>query len=398
MPERVLLVTDYGGSQGGAELLFREVRIGLRGRGIDARLLTSDCGTDPGVAPPDYLFKGSTGSLRALRETINPSLVRVARHVLSDFDPQVVQIGLMLTQVSPLLLPIIQDRASVFVVQDFRPICPKGTRVLPDGARCTFRPGRSCRREGCFGLKGWVPRMAQLALLQRWIGTVDRIVAPSRSMAQRLAEQGLRVDAVIPNGIRAPGPARTEQAEVPTVAFAGRLVPEKGVDTLLHAFALLLTSMPDARLMIVGDGPERGRLEALVQRLEIGEAVDFLGHRSWDETQELLAAAWVQSVPSLWDEPYGLVTSEAQMRGTPVVASRAGALPELIQHGETGLLVAPADPNELCEALGSVLSHEGIRRRLTDNARAWASQHAGLEGMIDGMLALYEEILTEPKT
>jgi glycosyltransferase involved in cell wall biosynthesis len=86
------------------------------------------------------------------------------------------------------------------------------------------------------------------------------------------------------------------------------------------------------------------------------------------------------------------------MRGTPVVASRVGALPELIRHGETGLLVAPADPNELCEALGSLLSHEGIRLRLADNARAWASQHAGLEGMIDGLLELYGEILTEPKT
>ncbi len=311
--ERVLLVHDYAGSRGGAELVVHDLRNALRARGVDARLLSSDAdGPDP-KPPSDYLFRGSTGSARALREVANPSLIRTARRVLAEFDPQVVHLGMFLTQVSPMILPLVADRAVVWVPNEFRPICPKGSRLLPDRSPCEHEVGRACLREGCFRLKGLAPRMVQLGLLSRWRGAVDRVVSPSRSFANDLARHGLQCDAVIPH----PAPdleASTSLTTRPQIGFAGRLVPDKGVDVLIRAMGLLRGVGADAYLTVLGDGPERTRLEGLVTDPGLGDCVDFVGHVTRDEVQRRLSGAWLQAVPSLWAEPFGLVTVEAMAR------------------------------------------------------------------------------------
>ena len=98
---------------------------------------------------------------------------------------------------------------------------------------------------------------------------------------------------------------------LPVIGFAGRLVPKKGVDVLLHAMVLLRKRVPEVRLIVAGDGPERIGLERLAAELGIRDAVDFLGHLAQDQAEHALGAAWVQAVPSRWEEPFGLVAAEA---------------------------------------------------------------------------------------
>jgi len=93
---------------------------------------------------------------------------------------------------------------------------------------------------------------------------------------------------------------------------------------LLSAMAVVHGHLPEARLLIVGDGPERTQLERLANDLGIEAAVDFSGHLDSMAMEDALASAWVQAVPSLWEEPFGLVAAESMMRGTAVVASDAG--------------------------------------------------------------------------
>lgn len=392
-PERVLLVHDYGGGRGGAEVLYREIRRHLRDRGIEARLLTSDADPFDDGDAPDHVFTGSTGPLRALRETANPSAVRVLRSVLHDFDPQVVHLGMVLTQTSPLVLPLLADRPAVLLVDDYRPICPRGTRLLPDGAVCESPPGRACLTGGCFGLKGWIPRMAQLGMFRRWMDSIDRVIVPSQAMRRVLEAFGQRVDEVILHGAPGRQPADTEPSPVPTVAYAGRLAREKGVDTLLRAIAQVRRTCPDVRLLVVGSGPERARLDGLARELDILSAVEFTGHLPWDEAQEILARAWVQCVPSSWPEPFGLVTAEAMARGTAVIASRVGAQPELIAHGETGYLVSPGDPEELAEVIRSAVLDPAARRRIARAGREHAGKALRFDTMIDRLLAVYQQLV-----
>lgn len=158
---------------------------------------------------------------------------------------------------------------------------------------------------------------------RHWAGAIDAVVTLSETMRRRLEDNGVPGALVIPLGVRQ-RPARPPLSDPPTIAFAGRLVPEKGVDVLLRAFAALTASATEARLLVAGTGPQRCALEALARQLGLGERVVFLGHVDRDALERRFDQAWVQVVPGRWEEPGGNVVLEAMMRGTAVVASAVG--------------------------------------------------------------------------
>jgi glycosyltransferase involved in cell wall biosynthesis len=146
----------------------------------------------------------------------------------------------------------------------YRSVCPLGTKLLPNGELCSKTAGPVCCREGCIPLRSYVPQMLELSLWRRWRSVFRRTVANSESVARLLRAQGAPIDEVILPGV----PQRDERPPLsnpPTAAFVGRFVREKGVDVLLRAFTQVIAEVPDARLDLVGDGPERARLEKLAE-------------------------------------------------------------------------------------------------------------------------------------
>lgn len=138
---------------------------------------------------------------------------------------------------------------------------------------------------------------------------------------------------------------------VPLVVLVGRLHPQKDVGTLLRAASQLRTP---AQVRIVGEGPERGRLEALAQTLDLGDQVRFVG--AHDNTADFMAAADVVVMSSLW-EGFGLVVAEALALGRPVVATAVGPVPQMVIDGQTGRLVPPGDPAAMAVAIDDLLDH-----------------------------------------
>jgi glycosyltransferase involved in cell wall biosynthesis len=235
-----------------------------------------------------------------------------------------------------------------------------------------------------------------MALWRRWRAVFDRIVANSHWTGRRLEEDGLPVDEVVWNGVPVV-PPRAALAPVPTLAFAGRLAPEKGLDVLLRAFARVRERLPEARLVIAGDGPGR---DALAQRLSaLGQEgqVERLGHRPRAELDARLGSAWVQAVPSIWEEPFGLVAPEAMMRGVAVVASDAGGLAEIVEDGRTGRLVRRGDADALAAALLGILSDRELAERMGRAGRERALAHFDEERYVDRFVEIYEELLARQK-
>ena len=138
------------------------------------------------------------------------------------------------------------------------------------------------------------------------------------------------------------------------VLFVGRLSVEKGVDRLLRAWQRVQEL--GRNLWIVGEGPERESLEKLTIALSL-KNVHFTGFLAPDETKVIWERSACSVVSSIWKEPFGMVVLEAWAQGRPVVAHRIGALPEIIQADEGGLLVSPDDPMELAEAMLSILQN-----------------------------------------
>jgi glycosyltransferase involved in cell wall biosynthesis len=150
--------------------------------------------------------------------------------------------------------------------------------------------------------------------------------------------------------------------------FVGRLAAVKGVPVLLRAFAETLEAHPEAHLTLIGDGPERARIEALARELGLGGAVRFPGYLSQDEVADELARADLFVLPS-FAEGVPVVLMEAMAARLPVVATRIAGIPELVDEGVAGRLVPPGDAASLARALSDLLAEPDLRRRMGEAGR-----------------------------
>ncbi|MEZ2228490.1 glycosyltransferase family 4 protein [Microcoleus sp.] len=393
---KILLIHDYPTLGGGAELMMQTLRSGLRQRGHDARLFTSSARSLAGPSIADYECLGTTSSFRTLLQTFNPFAFWKLRQVLAEFQPDIVHVRIFLTQLSPSILPLLRDIPSIYHVAWYRPICPLGTKMLPDGTSCEFPVGGACYRQGCLPLQDWLPLMLQMKLWREWRDAFNLIVANSSAVKERLVAEGFESVEVVWNGIPI-RPQRPPLTRPPTVVFAGRLVAEKGADVLLQAFAQVVRAIPEARLLIAGEGPERDRLTSLIAQLELKASVSLLGHLSRSEMDRQFANAWVQVVPSRWAEPFGIVAIEAMMSAIAVIASGAGGLAELVEPGKTGFLVPPNDVDGLAEALLNLLQNRELAETFGQAGRERALAHFSEVTFVDRFLTLYDQSLKTPR-
>jgi glycosyltransferase involved in cell wall biosynthesis len=155
----------------------------------------------------------------------------------------------------------------------------------------------------------------------------------------------------------------------PVVGAVTRFYPAKGITYLVAAFPAILKKFPDARLVLVGDGPLGDELQAQARELGIAQAVTFAGFRP--DAEAFVQLFSVSAVPSL-EEGIGNVAIESIVGGVPVVASREGGLPEVVVEGKSGLLVRPGDADALAAALLRVLEEPFLLDRLRQGCRAEA--------------------------
>lgn len=393
---KILYINDYGTPTGGAETMILALRDGMRARGHDARLFASSARPNDAISEADEHCLGTIGSWRTPLQAFNLSARRELKRVLHEFHPDVVHVKLFLTQLSPLILPLLRDVPSLYHAVWYREICPIGTKVLPTGHACRQHAGLACSTNGCVKSWDWPILMGQMKLWRRWKGVFDEIIPVSRAVKKMLAADEIASGEVVPNGVPI-RPMRQALDDRPTIAFAGRLVKEKGVDLLLEAMGQLVRQFPASRLLIAGDGPERLRLEQQIAILGIGNHVEFLGHISREAMEERFAGAWAQVVCSRWAEPFGMVAIEAMMRGIAVIASNSGGLAEIVEHGKTGLHVQPNDVKSLVDAIGQILSNRARAEALGQSARAVAMERYSESTCLDRFEEIYRRLIQSGK-
>jgi glycogen(starch) synthase len=174
----------------------------------------------------------------------------------------------------------------------------------------------------------------------------------------------------------------------PRVLFVGRLAPQKGVGTLVEAAGLL--EHPSAQVLLVGDGPERKALERETERLGVGDCLRFEGFVTHDRLPAAMAHADVLVLPSLYEE-LGTVLLEAMQAALPIVASRTGGIPDVIEDGVNGLLVPPGDPEALARAIDRILSDGDLARRLSEGAHERGKDY-DWEVIAEHVLRVYQSL------
>lgn len=179
----------------------------------------------------------------------------------------------------------------------------------------------------------------------------------------------------------------------PTVIYLGRLKKYKSVDHLLMAFSLTLKKIPEAKLVVVGDGDYKDNLMSLANSLNLGDRVEFTGYVDETEKVKKLQKAWVAVYPSL-KEGWGLTNIEANACGTPVIASNVPGLKDSVVHGKTGLLSEYGDVQRLSEYLIRILSDKKYREELALGGLAWAKTFSWDE-VANRTLELIEKIVKD---
>jgi glycosyltransferase involved in cell wall biosynthesis len=242
--------------------------------------------------------------------------------------------------------------------------------------------------------------------LRRLTPDMDRLIAVSRSIVAKLTDEG-RADAgppidLIYNGVDLQRydhqepccTLRDEYGMEPgsqIVGVVARLEPEKGHPTLFEAWPAVLRAVPDAYLLVIGEGGQREALEKLARKLKIAHRVVFTGRR--DDVPAVTAAIDVAVLPS-YREAQGLSILEALALARPVVASNVGGIPEMIDDGVTGLLVEPHDVDALAGAITRLLVDHPYADMLARQGHDLVHDRFCIELMVEAVERIYEEART----
>ena len=255
--------------------------------------------------------------------------------------------------------------------------------------------------------QGWLPGDLSRSIhsVETWLGSeADRVLVCSQYMRREVealfSVPGGKID-VIPNGVDLPqwrpSPAKVAAArsrfagEGPLLGFAGRLVYEKGVHHLLNALPELRRRHGEIRLVVAGDGPQRGELEAIADRLGLAHAVSFTGFVGAD-LGSTRASTDAMVVPSIY-EPFGLVALEAAAVGAPLAVAATGGLAEIVEPGVTGLTFAARDDGALTEAVSAQIADREGARQMAKAAKAMVRERYGWSTVAAKTAACYAEVV-----
>ena len=295
----------------------------------------------------------------------------------------------------PLALAWVLRKPTVIEHHGYQSICPNG--ILLYGPDNSFCPGHfmAARYGKCVQCN--YARIGHKAALQNVISTFIRRwlckratvnVAVSNHVARRLA---LPRTQTVFHGIPVTGeePAIELQSidDRMQIGYVGRLVAEKGVPILLAAARQLHDSGFSFLLTLIGDGPEREKLESETRRLGLQNRVKFTGYLIGTEFEAALRSLNVLVMPSQWEETAGLAVMEKMMRGSAVVVADIGGLSEVV--GDAGLKFVPGDADSLYARLRQLLEDPSMIASLGAAARTRAKQSFNRDSMIQGHIALY---------
>jgi glycosyltransferase involved in cell wall biosynthesis len=377
---RVLLLHDYGTISGGAEVMVANLRDALRARGHQASLFTSTARPLPLPIVADETCFGTVTPLRRGLQAANPHALLRLRQVLRAFRPDVVFVKMFLNQLSPLVLPLLRAVPSVLSVINYNLLCPINTKTLPDGSPCHTRAGSVCHANGCMPWLGVARAAVQRRLTD--LSVFDHVFANSHWVAQRLRAEGVRVDGWVHNGVPQRG-QRPPLGERPVVGYAGRLVPRRGVDTLLAALTALRERVPEIpwSLPVTVPNVAGSARRAFGCRRRRG----FRASRRRGRGAAMAPAG--AGVPSRWEN------RSAFRRGHDASAAwwECGrGLSEQVVEGETGYRVPPGVPWP-AGALARIVADRDHAERL-GRARQRALAHFTFDIYVSRILEILEAV------
>lgn len=430
-PLKILMVNKFHYLKGGSETYHFAVGDSLESSGCTVAWFAMDGPKNLPCAQSRYFvsevdYNGKVSPIRKVKDGLaliySNEAKRKFNGLLEEFDPDVIHLNLIHRQLTFSILdaPYLRKHAVpvVYTAHDYIPVCPACTML--DGLGCVCDDClsgsfSSCVRKRC--VKGSLAKSllaAGEAIYLRRHGSyrkIDRIIAPSQFMKNKLLEGGFPTQQVVymQNFAKqeildnaADGTDRTDRDD-PYLLFFGRLSSEKGIDILVEAFINALPSLPgNLRLVIAGDGPERQSVEDRIAAAgpEASGRIELVGYQSGADMRHYTERATLAIASSRCREnmPYSIV--EAFALGTPVIGTNIGGIPELVEEGRTGLLCEPGDVESLSQAIlrGAALVQDGdAYAKMQKNCRTYVLDRCSQDRYMKDLVALYRELIDSKK-
>ncbi|MEN6372618.1 MAG: glycosyltransferase family 4 protein [Armatimonadota bacterium] len=355
------------------------------------------------VSNVDYNKKGSKSIKKLFKEAADLVYSKDARvqieKLIAASHPDVAHAHNIYHQLSPSILVALKKAGvpTLLTFHDYKPLCAN-MNLLTHGKLCEKCAGRRfyhAVRNKCVK-DSYVNSMLCFIeeTLHRWIGTyernVDLFISPSRFLKDMLVKYGRipeRQIRVLPNY------ANTKSV-VPNFTpgsyglFVGKIETFKGVGTLIEA----AKQLPDFEIRLAGRGPYLEECQAKVT--DSGQQnVNFLGFQTGDNLFRQLEESRFVIVPSEWYENCPMVVLEALAAGKPVIASKIGGIPELVNHGTDGLLFEPGNVDELAQCMKTLIDDPDKASEMGLAGRKKVEQHYSIENYISSTLNLYTELI-----
>lgn len=389
------------------DVLTRRLAPGVRCASVEVERLADGVRVHRIVREPTHRARRADAAERDVR--------RAAVRVLREARPEVVHATHLMHHAPRLLDDARRAGAGVVLsLLDFFVVCPRAHLVRADGGPCDGPGcGEGCAAACLAGAPGAErrARRRRAGRLSRALAVADRVLCPSRFVHDYFLPRvpDPRRLVTLPLGIlEAPAPGAAPplpRAEPPLpaapplpadpaaaleLAFVGALVAHKGADVLVEALAR--ARLQRVRLRLIGQAPDAAYLAALEARAAAVPGLTLVRHPPFEpgELPRLLAGADAVVVPSRVAETYSFVAREALACGLPVLASRLGALPEVVRDGDNGALFDPARPEELADALTRLARDPAHRRRLA--AGAAATTIPRLDAHVEALVTLYRDL------
>lgn len=387
---RITIVTEYLGAHGGTEEYVRAVGQCLVARSHRVELLYERVGEFEDVGWARFLASVPAEPLPATaaeRARVLGGHLRTARPDL--FFVQNLSRVEVLGELAQLGVPVVR------FIHDFRPVCLRTSKVFPISRRNCSRPlGPGCLLHACFVGPGrgdsrlpirWNSLSRKLQERQT-CRRLDRVIVASGFMRRLLLANGFRPERTlcIPLFCSLPIPERPPELKRSDVLlYLGQVERFKGLALLLEALRALPSRLS---LRVAGDGAWRGRCERLARAWGLGRRVEFLGWQERDRLPAILEEVGALVVPSVWNEPFGLVGLEAMAYGRPVIAFDVGGIREWLRDNECGILVRDTRAGALARAILALCSDPERARRLGIRGHEWVRQKFTLSRHVDQLL------------
>ncbi len=406
---KVLQVNKFNHLVGGADKYFLDLAELLPLRGVETAKF---CMAHPDNLPDKYAqyfasqadfndYNIIGGLKNAGRMIYSREAARRFEKVVKVFRPDRVHLHNIYHQLSPSLLPTAKKYGLPVVMHlhDYKYLCPNYKLYNARGVceRCRGGKYYNCARYKCLKDSRSKSALAALEmyihhrLLRIYEKNVDLFIAPSEFMKNKYLEWGgdpAKIT-VVPYFIK------TDEYEPKFTPgdyflYYGRLSGEKGVGTLLKAFKCLIKNRPEAKLKIIGKGPEFGNLKLEIGNLGLADSVKLLGAKYGEELRQIVAGSLAVIVPSEWYEVSGIVIMEANALGKPVVGANIGGIGENIADNETGMLFTPGQAGELANKMKILMNNPALAEILGKQGRERVVGRNSPKKHLDKIIEIYQ--------